>query len=442
MLCLFSVFIAACDGRTPEEKAFTYPKKDDQVYGNGGMAVRKGDYVYFVNGYMSVDDEDHKQGKSVSHGSLMLMKLDQYGNVVTDENGLLDDEYYISMSDRLCGFQATNLYISGNYLYFTSPCQENKGGDDASDNKKTWAKEIVEFYRIKLDKTSKAERVYQSKISYKNFEFKYYEQDGDVYVLAYENGSREGSTKSNTIIRIKCSNKSNVEIDTGISGVIMAENGESIVYTKSGDNGIIINKYNIFTNSTEHIDTIDSSEFGALKLGSDSYIYITDENDELMRRRLNANESWEELHEYVGHYDKLMVAPLSDKIVAIKNNRIKILNSTSESYVDADTEKITFIGFNNGNIVYCDDDKNVKTINYNANNADIVTVATVEDMSTTYFDMANDDTFMYFYKTVGNNEYLFRLEVSFGNESEEEMFGVYLEEDAPEIETEDETDPE
>ena len=159
-----------------------------------------------------------------------------------------------------------------------------------------------------------------------------------------------------------------------------------------------------------------------------------------MRRSLNSNNSWEELHEYVGHYDKLMVAPLSDKIIAIKNNRIKILNSAT--YVDEDTEKITFIGFNNGNVVYCDDDKNVKTIDYNANNADIVTIATIEDMSTTYFDMANDDTFMYFYKTVGSNEYLFRLEVSFGNESEEEMFGVYLEEDAPEIETEDETDPE
>ncbi|MFQ6752080.1 MAG: hypothetical protein ACLRFL_00750 [Clostridia bacterium] len=442
MLCLFGVFISACDNRTPEEKAFTYPKKSDQVYGNGGMAVRKGNYVYFVNGYMGVDDEDHKQGKSVTHGSLMLMKLDADGNVVTDENGLLDDDYYISMSSKLCGYEATNLFISGNYLYFTSPCQENKGGQGASGDNKTWAKEYVEFYRIKLDKTSSVEEIYQSKISYKNFEFKYYEQDGEVFVLAYENSTRENSTKSNTLIRIKCSNKSATELETGITSVIMAEDGKSIVYAKSGDNGVVINKYNVFTNATQHIDTIKSADFGALKLVSDSYVYITDENDELMRRRLNANESWEELHEYVGHYDKLMIIPHGDKIIAIKNNRIKILNSTGESYVDEDTEKVNFIGFNNGSVVYYDDDKNVKTLAYNTTDASIITIATVEDMSTNYFDMANDDTFMYFYKTVGSNEYLFRLEVAFGTESEEEMFGVYLEDDAPEIETEDSEDVE
>ena len=41
---------------------------------------------------------------------------------------------------------------------------------------------------------------------------------------------------------------------------------------------------------------------------------------------------------------------------------------------------------------------------------------------------------MYFFKTEGEHEYLYRLEVAFGEDAEAEMIGVYVGEDAPKAE--------
>ena len=147
MLCVFGLGLVACDKRTEKEKAFTYPKSSDYVYGNGGLAVRKGGYVYFVNGYKQVSNlENSNKNDKYTVGALMLMKLGENGELVTDEDGLVKDDYYISMSNKLCGYEATNLYIHGDYLYFVSPILENETGDEV------WAKERVMFNRIKLDK--------------------------------------------------------------------------------------------------------------------------------------------------------------------------------------------------------------------------------------------------------------------------------------------------
>ena len=128
MLCVCGLLMVACgDPRTKEEKAFTYPSVDDVTYGNGGLAVRKGDYLYFVNGYRSVSSLSSKE-ETVEVGSLMLTKLDKNGNIVKNDEGLLKDDYYITMNDKLCGYQVTNLFIHGDYLYFVSPCLENESG--------------------------------------------------------------------------------------------------------------------------------------------------------------------------------------------------------------------------------------------------------------------------------------------------------------------------
>ena len=58
MLCVFSIGFVACDKRTEREKNFTYPAAADPIVGNGGMAVKKGNYLYFVNGYQSISNND------------------------------------------------------------------------------------------------------------------------------------------------------------------------------------------------------------------------------------------------------------------------------------------------------------------------------------------------------------------------------------------------
>lgn len=431
MLCLFSVVMVACDGRTPEEKAFTYPSRSDVVSSNGGMAVRKGDYIYFVNGYMTISDTDHVQNGSLTHGSLMLMRLDEYGNVVTDEDGLLKDEYYITMSDRLCGYEATGLYIFGDYLYFTSPSQENTYDRDGNYE---WAKDRVEFYRIKLDKTSGVERLFKSTVANTSLQYKYYDNGSDLYILINEKGtSLENDNKSDVLYRVKASNKAIDEVATGVSNLNMSDNGENVFYTKVENNVSKLYKYNVFTDGEVHFDTPTSETFKALKLVSEDYVYITDENDELYRRSLiNPNGSWEELGDYVGHYDKMLIIPHSDEIMTIKGNKVSVINGESRQMIDSDASKINFIGFTNGGMVYYDDSNNIKIMD--CETLEISTIITLGSKPTEMFDIAEDDTYMYFFMKQGANEYLYRVEVAFGESSEAEMLGVYIGDDAPVVE--------
>ena len=179
LLCVFSLGFVACDKRTEEEKNFTYPSSADVIKGNGGLAVRKGNYIYFVNGYTSITENGLTSESTFMQGSLMLARLDSNGNLIKNDNGSIADEHFITMSNALCGYEATDLFIFGDYLYFVSPCKETESGG------KVWAKERVVFNRIKLDKTSKVEELYRSGVKVDNLEYKYYVANGNLNILVW-----------------------------------------------------------------------------------------------------------------------------------------------------------------------------------------------------------------------------------------------------------------
>ena len=230
MLCVMSICLVACDNRSDKDKNFNYPQSSGEVSSNGGLAVRKGNCLYFVNGYQNVDDMV-EQNASYVLGSLMIAELDEKGNVITDENNIMKNDYVTTMTDKLCGFEATNLFIGGDYLYFTSPCQENESEKDPDTKEFPWAKERVEFYRIKLDKTSKPEEIYQSTVSYSSLEFKYYYVNGNTYILVYEGGtSLDNENVSDALIRVDVTNKDVKVIKEDVVNFKMADNSNEIFY--------------------------------------------------------------------------------------------------------------------------------------------------------------------------------------------------------------------
>ena len=79
----------------------------------------------------------------------MLIRLAD-GNLPLDDEGLLKESEYVVISDKLVGFEKTNLFVADGYIYFATQCQENEGGENAKD--RVWAKEIVEFYRVNIRK--------------------------------------------------------------------------------------------------------------------------------------------------------------------------------------------------------------------------------------------------------------------------------------------------
>lgn len=449
ILCLFAFCLSAC-GKGSNDN-YVYPTSSAETSGNGGLTVRKGDYIYFVNGYQSSEDMEDKND-SYTLGALMIAKLDNNGDVILNEDDLLDDEYYRTMSDKLCGFEATGLYIFGDYLYFTSPCQENESGDEV------WAKNRVDFYRIRLNKSGDVERLYQTEVEHSNLEYEYYYDNSKVYLLVYEKETNlDHSDISNRLLRIDANSKGVKTIATDVSSVVMPDSSneyisnayEKIFYVKDDteNNSYSLMKYDIASNSSSTYMT--SSESLTASFVTNNYIYITDNANSrnIMMRSNFSSGSFERSGPVdASLYSSLDVTPEGNCIVAVTDNTIEFfINGDTEpairTVVDSedDVTDINIIGFSNGYIVYYDNNDAIKMVSYAnliaGSKAEIITLATITDISEDYyFDL--DDEYVYFYKTVGSNLYLHRLAINNNFDETEEMIGVYLEDDIPEEEEE------
>ena len=198
----------------------------------------------------------------------MLMKLNNDGSVVTDENGLLKDEYYITLSNRLCGFNVTSLYIAGDYLYFTTPSKENTTENSVDP---VWAKDYVEFYRITLDKSSEPERIYPAGVLYSEVSFEYYGNGNDVVILVHEKGENisdkaklekedieEDNVKNNALIRVTGSGEVSL-VKNKVENYIFADNSDEIFYITNEDDEYKMYQYNIINNTSSLYVSEDSN---------------------------------------------------------------------------------------------------------------------------------------------------------------------------------------
>ena len=443
MLCIVSFGLVACDNRTKKEKNFTYPSSNDVVQGNGGLAVQKGNYIYFVNGYQSVDDISSKKA-SYTVGSLMLMKLGENGEVVTDEDGLLKDEYYITMSSALCGYEVTNLYIFGDYLYFVTPCLENESGD------KVWAKERVEFKRIKLNKSGEVEDVYSSGVKYDQLEYEFYEENGSLFILAWEKGdSYYNKNGNNSLIRINATAKSSSKISNNVSSVVFSDNADEIFFVKddSENSKYYLKQYNI--ESDEIIDYTSFDKTVTAKFVAGGKVYITLAHDygsstDVKVSTISTKSGFEQFYAYDGTVD-LDIATDGSAILAVSSNVISLVryNEDVVTIADKDATAINIIGYTNGCVVYydtADETSTIKMVSYynylNGGDTEIKTLASVDAIEEDYDYFDLDDNYLYFYQMEGSNYYLNRLKVNNNLGETEEMIGVYLEEDAPVVEEE------
>ena len=443
MLCVFGFGLVACgDPRTKEEKNFTYPTSGDYTYGNGGLAVKKGNYVYFVNGFNSVGNISNKND-SYTLGSLMLMKLGSNGEIVTNENGLLNDDYYITMNEKLCGYEATNLFIHGKYLYFVSPCLENESGDEI------WAKERVVFNRIKLDKSSEVEEIYSSGVKYENLEYQYYVDGGNLFILALEKGdSYYENNGKDALVRVDVSSKSSSVVSNDVSEVLFSDNANEIFFTKhsSSDEKYYLKQYKVGSNQTISYNNFDKTfDIIAVENGkvfvsiSHNYGSSTD-----IKSSTIANKSGFQLVVGFSESYEVSVTP-NGNVVLVSENEFKLVKDQDEfvSIKDEEASSIDIIDYTNGCILYYDSNDNgssLKLVSYSnalaGSEVEITTLTTISAVEEkyAYFDFSEDENMLYFYKKEGGNYYLNRIKVNNNYEETEEMVGVYLPDDIPEKE--------
>lgn len=187
----------------------------DAVSSNGGFAVVKGDYLYFVNGIAAYTD-DNTYG-DVQTGGLYRVKLADLANPKDATPEQVIPALFVA-SDFTSGF-----YMFGDSVYYASPVTE-KNKEGVVENSK------LDFIKTSLDgATSTIVKTVDDKAT----QYRYVEANDVVYLVL-----KTVNEDAETVVEIiNTSDKSVVVTTEKLESVIFAEeNGTEIYYTRIAHN--------------------------------------------------------------------------------------------------------------------------------------------------------------------------------------------------------------
>lgn len=162
------------------------PDKSDVVTGNGSLAVQKGDYLYFVNGYRdtsAVEDTNHYG--NVEQSAIFRVKLDE-GRVTEKEPELDDDGEEIFdetlglqnidiLVPKVAGFEQAKLFIFGEFLYYATPNHLKNGAGEIMSK-------YLHIYRVRLDRAGGNDLVYSSDSETASVQWTMHQIDDTVFM--------------------------------------------------------------------------------------------------------------------------------------------------------------------------------------------------------------------------------------------------------------------
>lgn len=219
------------------------PNASDIVIGNGGSAVIKGEYLYFVNGYadssMYNNISKNKFGE-VTKGGIYKTKLNASGNLQKDEDGFLN--YCELVVPKIVGFDNGGFFILDDYIYYTTPHMEK---DSSGTLQNSW----VDFCKIRIDgKKSTNTVLYNTKQNVSKLNWAVYKDCDKVYM-----GIKEVNQSSEILINIiNTENKQVVTTLNNISSAELLEKG----YTSNADALNENEKYIYYTRSVKEEDNV------------------------------------------------------------------------------------------------------------------------------------------------------------------------------------------
>lgn len=157
---------------------------DGEVSSNGGFAVVKGEYVYFING-IAANTDDNTFGKPVTGALVRIKKSDLAAAAEGNTETTVKTEMVIP-SLFVAGDMTSGFYIFGSNVYFASPYTEkNKEGKVQN--------EKLSFVRASLDGK---ERTVIDTVDDNTTAYRYVENNGKVYLMIKTTVKDERSTSS------------------------------------------------------------------------------------------------------------------------------------------------------------------------------------------------------------------------------------------------------
>ena len=261
------------------------PTNYESVVSNGGFVVGAGNYMFFGNAYKSNTtlEEGDNEGE-VGQYSLNRIELDRqthpnskwFKPVKNEEN-----EYdFEKVAYKISAYQTSNLYVVGEYLYFTSPNVHKNNKNEHEYNLST-------LFRIKLDGTGLKE-LYTAESS----DAKFYLTSGQNQKLViFDNKTIKTLNVSNKETRVKDLTK-----DIEVASVVFPKTSQDLAYlyftvnrVNSGFTGNLLYKVSLQTGDTSSVSNLNGANetltilayengilFYSKTGGSNNGIYSTD----------------------------------------------------------------------------------------------------------------------------------------------------------------------
>lgn len=383
MILLSCVFVlAGCGGKGGLKDN---PSSSATAYGNGGNGIVKGDYLYYVNGFVdSYTDvyttKTQNEWGSVSFGAIYRTKLNN-GEVEKDDKGFLKKTEVVV--PRLVGFENGKFYIVGGYIYYSTPLMR----EDASGKVRN---DYIQFNRVNIDGTKNtAFYVAESQIDTDNWTVVSY--DGKDYLLIVE--TNEDDTKVLKSVDIE-EKETRVLGENVTSWAMPSEN----VLEKSAENNYYYNQYIYFTRAIVEDDNlsdngnllvkasfVDGSTKGytikqnttktIVALENDMLYYSVEEtgkNKDLYATDVTLNVFNENNMSKLtnGGFVSFYVVPDATlTVVAVDEDKNVYLcvNGVANKLLFSDGTDINILNISGQNILYIDSENNIKLKNYVTN---------------------------------------------------------------------------
>ena len=194
----------ACSDVYKSEKLDGYESKGT-VISNGGFAVEKGDFIYYINGKQSYS-ANNTFGE-VQTGAIMRIaksELDK-GNYANAQTVVPEIAY--------SGNNNAGIFIYGDYVYYSTPSTEKNSDGEILNS-------TILFKRAKLD-GSEVMKGYYAKYDDNSIEYRYVEEDGVVYLIYV--------AKREKLYGTSYTNIHSVNTNTGVDSVL-AYNVGSVIF--------------------------------------------------------------------------------------------------------------------------------------------------------------------------------------------------------------------
>ena len=326
----FCVFLTGCGDKGLKNN----PPTDATVISNGGMTVRKGDYLYFVNGFVdetTLGKKDNKDG-DVTKGALYRTKLDN-GDISKDKDGFLNNADCVV--SKVVGFGNGGFYIIDDYIVYATPYMGISKDGTLQSNR-------VEFHRVDIDGTDD-EVIFTTSQSEDNLDWTVTKVGSKVYLLVHE---------GEKIISINATDDKVVATIDGVTSYAFFDNDEYI-YNASRTNYnqthvfytrefvVEDNKYNYQGNVLCSFDITNGEKYNHILHETNKYtikhvnkdtIYYTYEKDGvscLYKRTLvnNFNESTEVQLTTIGYSAYTFINYGVDMVLAKDDNGVWLLEN-------------------------------------------------------------------------------------------------------------------